>query len=174
MNFWLVTMILNIQSRWLPQNCGNVILSCPRIYGITSQCCCMAERFCCCARAWKTRLTILGRSKPKHHSFLDLLLQNSCPSDSWTYRDEDFRGFLAHLGAVKGGSHNPYCIGMRHECSAKFSSTSDSRAEVKSFAARIWDKEVSSLLQQEVQDLLAIENLRRNFKEEFFKKSTLI
>jgi len=25
-----------------------------------------------------------------------------------------------------------------------------------------------------VQDLLAIENLRRNFKEEFFKKSTLI
>ena len=50
--------------------------------------------------------------KPKHHSFLDLLLQNSCPSDSWTYRDEDFGGFLAHLGAVKGGSHNPYSIGM--------------------------------------------------------------
>ena len=42
--------------------------------------------------------------KPKHHSFLDLLLQNSCPSD--------FGGFLAHLGAVKGGSHNPYSIGM--------------------------------------------------------------
>ena len=112
--------------------------------------------------------------KPKHHSFLDLLLQNSCPSDSWTYWDEDFRGFLAHLGAVKGGSHNPYSIGMRHECSAKFSSTSDSRAEVTSFAARIWDKEVSSLLLKEVQDLLAIENLRRNFKEEFFKNSTLI
>ena len=50
--------------------------------------------------------------KPKHDSFLDLLLQNSCPSDSWTYRDEDFGGFLAHLGAVKGGSHNPYSIGM--------------------------------------------------------------
>ena len=50
--------------------------------------------------------------KPKHHSFLDLLLQNSCPSDSWTYRAEDFGGFLAHLGAVKGGSHNPYSIGM--------------------------------------------------------------
>ena len=62
MNFWLMTMCLNIQSRWLPQNCGNVILSCPRIYGITSQCCCLAESFCCCARAWKTRLTILGRS----------------------------------------------------------------------------------------------------------------
>ena len=42
-----------------------------------------------------------------------------------------------------------------------------------SFAARIWDKEVSSLLLKEVQDLLAIENLRRNFKEEFLKKSTL-
>ena len=38
---------------------------------------------------------------------------------------------------------------------------------MKSFAARIWDKEVSSLLLKEVQDLLAIENLRRNFKEEF-------
>ena len=34
---------------------------------------------------------------------------------------------------------------------------------MKSFAARIWDKEVSSLLLKEVQDLLAIEN----FKEEF-------
>ena len=45
---------------------------------------------------------------------------------------------------------------------------------MKSFAARIWDKEVSSLLLKEVQDLLAIENLRRNFKEEFLKKSTLI
>lgn len=45
---------------------------------------------------------------------------------------------------------------------------------MKSFAARIWDKEVSSLLLKEVQDLLAIENLRMNFKEEFFKNSTLI
>ena len=62
MNFWMMTMCLNIQSRWLPQNCGNVILSCPWIHGITSQCCCMAESFCCCARAWKTRLTILRRS----------------------------------------------------------------------------------------------------------------
>ena len=44
---------------------------------------------------------------------------------------------------------------------------------MKSFAARIWDKEVSSLLLKEVQDLLAIENLR-NFKEDFFKNSTLI
>ena len=68
----------------------------------------------------------------------------------------------------------PQPLFYRHECSAKFSSTSDSRAEVKSFAARIWDKEVSSLLLKEVQDLLAIENLRRNFKEEFFKNSTLI
>ena len=68
----------------------------------------------------------------------------------------------------------PQPLFHRHECSAKFSSTSDSRAEVKSFAARIWDKEVSSLLLKEVQDLLAIENLRRNFKEEFFKNSTLI
>ena len=40
---------------------------------------------------------------------------------------------------------------------------------MKSFAARIWDKEVSSVLLKEVQDLLAIENLRRNFKEEFQK-----
>ena len=45
---------------------------------------------------------------------------------------------------------------------------------MKSFAARIWDNEVPSLLLKEVQDLLVIENLRRNFKEEFFKNSTLI
>ena len=67
----------------------------------------------------------------------------------------------------------PQPLFHRHECSAKFSSTSDSRSEVKSFAARIWDKEVSSLLLKEVQDLLAIENLRRNFKDDFFNNSTL-
>ena len=39
---------------------------------------------------------------------------------------------------------------------------------MKSFAARIWDNEVPSLLLKEVQDLLAIKNggiLRRNFSK---------
>ena len=51
--------------------------------------------------------------KPKHHSFLEMALQGSNPADSWTYRDEDFGGFLSHLAKVRGGSHNPHSIGMR-------------------------------------------------------------
>ena len=51
--------------------------------------------------------------KPKHHSFLKMALQGSNPADSWTYRDEDFGGFLSHLAKVRGGSHNPHSIGMR-------------------------------------------------------------
>ena len=51
--------------------------------------------------------------KPKHHSFLEMALQGSNPADSWTYRDEDFGGFLSHLAQVRGGSHNAHSIGMR-------------------------------------------------------------
>ena len=51
--------------------------------------------------------------KAKHHSFLEMALQGSNPADSWTYRDEDFGGFLSHLAKVRGGSHNPHSIGMR-------------------------------------------------------------
>ena len=43
----------------------------------------------------------------------NMALQGSNPADSWTYRDEDFGGFLSHLAKVRGGSHNPHSIGMR-------------------------------------------------------------
>ena len=54
----------------------------------------------------------MWKIKPKHHSFLDLLLEGNNPSDNWTYRDEDFGGFVASLAAVRGGSHNPHSIGI--------------------------------------------------------------
>ena len=100
--------------------------------------------------------------KPKHHSFLDLLLQNSLSIRQLDISRRRLWWLPSSLRSCE--RRKPQPLFHRHECSAKFSSTSDSRAEVKSFAARIWDKEVSSLLLKEVQDLLAIENLRRNFK----------
>ena len=38
----------------------------------------------------------MWKIKPKHHSFLDLLLEGSNPSDNWTYRDEDFVALWLH------------------------------------------------------------------------------
>lgn len=69
------------------------------------------RRFLLLCKGLEDPSTQTWKIKPKHHSFLELVLQGN-PADSWTYRDEDFGGFLASLSAVKGGSHNPHSIGM--------------------------------------------------------------
>ena len=49
----------------------------------------------------------LWRLKPKLHLFAELTqMSHSCPSLFWTYRDEDFGGFVAGLSRRLGGSNN--------------------------------------------------------------------
>ena len=46
--------------------------------------------------------------KPKHHIWQHLCEEiRSCPSLSWTYRDEDFGGTLAALNRQRGGANTP-------------------------------------------------------------------
>ena len=45
--------------------------------------------------------------KPKLHLLLELGLEGSNPSSSWTYRDEDFGGSMAHLSRRRGGLLKP-------------------------------------------------------------------
>ena len=46
--------------------------------------------------------------KPKLHLFMELTqLGNSCPSLFWTYRDEDFGGFVAQISKKRGGFNKP-------------------------------------------------------------------
>ena len=114
MNFWLMTMCLNFE--YTIKMAATELWQC---YSFLSKnlwnhqsMLLHGRKFLLLCKSLENETDHTWKIKPKHHSFLDLLLQNSCPSDSWTYRDEDFGGFLAHLGAVKGGSHNPYSIGM--------------------------------------------------------------
>ena len=48
--------------------------------------------------------------KPKHHSAMEVCLQEGSPSLTWTYRDEDMGGYLASLAKLKGGAHNPRSV----------------------------------------------------------------
>ena len=56
--------------------------------------------------------------KPKHHMMQELAeymapdLQMS-PADFWSYRDEDFVGWIASFAASKGGAVNPASSGLR-------------------------------------------------------------
>jgi hypothetical protein len=47
------------------------------------------------------------RVKPKLHLWLELCSEGSQPSSFWTYRDEDFGGFLARLSRRRGGLLRP-------------------------------------------------------------------
>ena len=166
-----MTMCLNIQSRWLPQTVALLFFLVQESMESPVN-----------AAAWQKVFAVVQELGKRDWPYLEdqtkapQLLRFIAPELLSIKQLDISRRRLWWLPSSLRSCERwkPQPLFHRHECSAKFSSTSDSRAEVKSFAARIWDKEVSSLLLKEVQDPLAIENLRRNFKEEFFKNSTLI
>ena len=47
---------------------------------------------------------ILWRVKPKMHLFQECCKDGSNPSTNWTYRDEDFGGYVASMAKLKGGT----------------------------------------------------------------------
>ena len=47
------------------------------------------------------------RAKPKLHQFLELCAGGGKPSLSWTYRDEDYGGGVAHQSRSRGGRLTP-------------------------------------------------------------------
>ena len=52
------------------------------------------------------------RVKPKLHQFQHLCeTTGSMPTESWTYRDEDFGGTMAHLARTRGGPRSCKAIG---------------------------------------------------------------
>lgn len=48
--------------------------------------------------------------KPKFHLFAELCFEDSNPSQTWTYRDEDFGGYLASLARRRGGKYSPTAV----------------------------------------------------------------
>ena len=53
------------------------------------------------------------RVKPKLHLFQELAeMTETCPSDCWLYRDEDFGGSLAQLSRRRGGHNRPHTTGV--------------------------------------------------------------
>jgi hypothetical protein len=58
--------------------------------------------------------TLSWRIKPKMHLFQELMeyqCQNGAsPNDFWTYKDEDWGGFVAKMGGRRGGNSNPCTI----------------------------------------------------------------
>ncbi len=51
--------------------------------------------------------------KPKLHMFQELCeTMNSCPSLTWTYRDEDAGGGIMQVGRRRGGSNNCWATGQ--------------------------------------------------------------
>jgi len=62
------------------------------------------RRFCLLTVALEATDSKLWRVKPKMHLFQEMCeMQASCPTDSWTYRDEDFGGTLAKISRKRGG-----------------------------------------------------------------------
>ena len=47
----------------------------------------------------------LWRVKPNFHAFQELCMSPGNPSDQWTYRDEDFGGYLAAVSRRRGGKN---------------------------------------------------------------------
>ena len=64
-------------------------------------------KFCILYKALEAYATAadknLWRVKPKMHLFQELCFEDANPSDSWTYRDEDFGGYLAASSRCRGG-----------------------------------------------------------------------
>ncbi len=59
------------------------------------------------------------RTKPKLHQMQELCeMSVHCPSANWTYRDEDFGGFMASLVRIRGGSATAKRVG--HNSLVKF------------------------------------------------------
>ena len=52
----------------------------------------------------------LWKLKPKHHLFAELCTEGSNPSLLWTYRDEDFGGYLASSSRRRGGMYSAYSV----------------------------------------------------------------
>ena len=61
--------------------------------------------------------TLSWRIKPKMHVFQELVeyqcQSGASPSDFWTYKDEDWGGCVAKMGARRGGNSNPCTIAKK-------------------------------------------------------------
>ena len=75
----------------------------------------------CCRRFALLLVALEARSpdqdcwvcKPKLHLMQKLCeTTGSCPSQSWTYRDEDMAGSVAALSQWRGGAKNPHSVGV--------------------------------------------------------------
>jgi hypothetical protein len=53
------------------------------------------------------------RFKPKFHMMIHLCSSHSNPSQSWTYRDEDFGGAVGQLTKRRGGKNSPGATAAR-------------------------------------------------------------
>jgi hypothetical protein len=64
----------------------------------------------------------LWRVKPKFHVFQELCLLPNVPSTNWTYRDEDFGGYLAAASRRRGGKNtaSSTCESVLHRFRAKY------------------------------------------------------
>jgi hypothetical protein len=64
----------------------------------------------------------LWRVKPKFHVFQELCLLPNIPSLNWTYRDEDFGGYLAGSSRRRGGQNTASSTGesVLHRFRAKY------------------------------------------------------
>ena len=64
-------------------------------------------KFCMLYKALEDSATAAGKNlwrvKPKMHLFQELCFEDANPADSWTYRDEDFGGYLAASSRSRGG-----------------------------------------------------------------------
>ena len=50
--------------------------------------------------------------KPKSHLMAELAFTSyTSPTAFWTYRDEDFGGFVAQMASRRGGANNPFSVG---------------------------------------------------------------
>ena len=70
------------------------------------------RKFCLLYTALEDKDSKLWIVKPKFHQFVELSLQNSNPSKTWTYREEDYGGFLAQMGRRRGGKWDPRVVGQ--------------------------------------------------------------
>ena len=64
-----------------------------------------SRRFCLLAQSMEAHDPVNWATKPKLHLFQELCEESEyCPSQCWTYRDEDMGGSLAHIGRRRGGA----------------------------------------------------------------------
>ena len=65
------------------------------------------RKFCLLHAALEDKDSKLWLVKPKFHQFVELSLQNSNPSKTLTYREEDYGSFLAQMGSSQGRQMEP-------------------------------------------------------------------